>query len=222
MKNFPCDDTLRERINQNITKFDHHTNAQSELKQAAVAITVVNIQYNPFLYGIPYQAEWKDHAALVLTQRAARLRKHAGQWALPGGRMEPGETPEETALRELEEEVGLSLTPDQIIGRLDDYTTRSGYSIKPVVVWGGPEVTLTPNPDEVAGVYRIPLREFLRDDSPIFRSIPESDNPVLIMPIGDSWIAAPTAAMIYQFCQVAILGHPTRVAHYEQPRFAWK
>jgi len=155
-----------------------------------------------------------------LTRRATKLRKHAGQWALPGGRMDAGETPEETALRELHEEVGLELGPEHVMGRLDDFTTRSGFIMKAVVVWGGSVVDLVPNPDEVASIHRIPVAEFMREDSPELHDLPDSEQPMLLMPVGSSWIAAPTAALIYQFREVAILGHEVRVAHYEQPVFA--
>ena len=136
--------------------------------------------------------------------------------------MEAGESPEETVLRELEEEVGLTLDIDRVIGSLDDYSTRSGFIIKPIVVWGGTDITLKANPDEVASIHRIPLAEFMRDDAPMFQEIPESEHPVLFMPIGNSSIAAPTAAMIYQFREVALFGNDIRVAHYEQPYFAWQ
>ncbi|MCA9945823.1 MAG: hypothetical protein KC449_20210, partial [Anaerolineales bacterium] len=71
-------------------------------------------------------------------------------------------------------------------------------------------------------IHRIPLAELLRSDAPILHNIPESKHPVLLMPIGTSWIAAPTAAMLYQFREVCLLGKQTRVAHFEQPYFAWK
>ncbi len=224
MKHLLCNNELLQRIESNLAPFETitHEKAGLKLKQAAVAITIVNIRHNPAIYGIEYKASWVDHAAIVLTQRAARLRKHSGQWALPGGRMDAGETPEETALRELEEEVGLSLGQERVIGRLDDFTTRSGFIMKPVVIWGGRDVTLTPNPAEVAAVHRIPLREFMRDDAPILYSIAESEDPVLLMPVGNEWIAAPTGAILYQFREVAILGNEERVAHYEQPLFAWR
>ena len=174
------------------------------------------------MYNIPYSDSWSAHAAIILTRRAAKLRKHAGQWALPGGRIDAGESPEQTALRELEEEVGLQLGAECIIGRLDDYSTRSGFIIKPVVVWAGAGIALTANPEEVASIHRIPLIEFMRQDAPILQDIPESEHPVLKMPIGTSWIAAPTAAIIYQFREVAVLGKDSRVAHFEQPYFAWR
>ncbi|MCP5097416.1 MAG: CoA pyrophosphatase [Chloroflexi bacterium] len=183
---------------------------------------MVHVAHKPDLPGIPYEAAWEDQAAILLTRRSANLKKHAGQWALPGGRIDDSETPEETALRELEEEVGLKLGSERIIGRLDDYTTRSGFTIKTVVVWGGRATRLVANPDEVQAIHRVPVAEFMREDAPILQTIPESENPVLLMPLGESWIAAPTAAMLYQFREVCILGKQTRVAHFEQPYFAWK
>lgn len=87
---------------------------------------------------------------------------------------------------------------------------------------GGSGITLTANPDEVASIHRIPIDELLRDDAPILETIPESEHPVLKMPLGDDWFAAPTAAIAYQFREIAILGRQTRVAHYEQPYFAWQ
>ena len=98
------------------------------------------------------------HTALLLTRRAAGLRAHRGQWALPGGRCDAGETPVEAALRELHEELGLALGPDAVLGLLDDYPTRSGYLITPVVVWAGAGAAMSPNPQEVASVHRIGAR----------------------------------------------------------------
>jgi len=215
-------DDLLHHISTNLDRFDRQTHAKEDLTEAAVAITLVAIQHDPDIHDISFLESWTGHASMVLTRRASKLRNHAGQWALPGGRMDSGESPEETVLRELEEEVGLKLDFDSIIGRLDDYSTRSGFTIKPVVVWGGTDITLTPNPEEVASIHRIPLAEFMRDDAPILQKNPESEHPVLLMPIGNSWIAAPTAAMIYQFREVAMLGNTIRVAHYDQPYFAWQ
>lgn len=222
MKNLHCNPALLTHVSQNLAQFQVQAQPAKGLKQAAVALTVVDVQDNPAVNNMPFDEAWKPEAALILTRRAAKLRKHAGQWALPGGRIDAGESPEATALRELAEEVDLHLGPENIIGRLDDFTTRSGFVITPVVMWAGPEHRLTPNPAEVASIHRIPLREFMRPDAPLLEQIPESHHPVLRMPVGDAWIAAPTGAMIYQFCQVAILGKQTRVAHYEQPLFAWR
>jgi len=196
--------------------------AATTAKRAAVAVTIVETAHGADVYGLPHHAHWDPSAALVLTRRAAGLRNHAGQWALPGGRMEDGEGPEDTALRELCEEVGLELAPERVMGCLDDFSTRSGFTITPVVIWGGAGVDLIPNPGEVASVHRIPIAELMRADAPILEEIPESHHPVLLMPVGNSWIAAPTAAMLYQFREVAIMGQATRVAHFEQPYFAWQ
>jgi 8-oxo-dGTP pyrophosphatase MutT (NUDIX family) len=222
IENIICNDDLLHHIRKNLKRFGIQTHDKEGYKRAAVAITVVDIQYDPGVYEIPYHEARAGHAALILTRRSPTLRKHAAQWALPGGRMDKGESAEETALRELQEEVGLALGEERIIGRLDDYSTRSGFTITPVVVWGGTGITLTANPGEVASIHRIPLAEFMRRDAPILESIPESDHPVLMMPVGNNFIAAPTAAMIYQFREVAILGKGKRVDHYEQPYFAWK
>jgi 8-oxo-dGTP pyrophosphatase MutT (NUDIX family) len=219
---YECTESLRARVAANLERFPVSARKTARKQRAAVAVTIVEAGHGAALDGLPRHAQWDAHAALVLTRRAAGLRNHAGQWAFPGGRMEDGERPEETALRELAEEVGLRLVPDRVLGCLDDFTTRSGFTITPVVVWGGPGRELTPNPGEVASVHRIPIQELMRPDAPILESIPASRHPVLLMPVGRSWIAAPTAAMLYQFREVAIRGRATRVAHYEQPYFAWQ
>jgi 8-oxo-dGTP pyrophosphatase MutT (NUDIX family) len=222
MNDMLCDKNLLQHMEANLNNFTRQSLQQGNLKRAAVAITIVDIEHDPDLYDIPHKNTWNRNAAIILTRRASRLKNHAGQWALPGGRMDTGETPAETALRELEEEVGLRLDMDRVIGQLDDYSTRSGFIISPVVVWGGTSLILTPNRAEVESIHRIPLAEFLRTDAPILQEIPGSENPVLLMPIGRGSIASPTAAMLYQFREVAIFGRSIRVAHYEQPYFAWQ
>jgi ADP-ribose pyrophosphatase YjhB (NUDIX family) len=161
-------------------------------------------------------------AAVLLCRRAARLRSHAGQWALPGGRLDDGETPLDAALRELAEELGLQLGADSVVGWLDDYPTRSGYVITPVVLWAAGDPQLKPAPDEVQAVYRVGLHA-LRDCEPRFLSISESTRPVLQLPLGNDLLHAPTAAVLFQLRQVALLGHCNeRVDHLEQPVFAWR
>ena len=109
-----------------------------------------------------------------------------------------------------------------MLGRLDDYVTRSGYLITPVVVWAGAARDVRPNLDEVASIHRIPTDEFLRSDAPMLEAIPGAPHPVLRMPVGESWIAAPTAVFLYQFRELCLLGQPTRAAHFDQPEFAWR
>lgn len=191
-------------------------------RRAAVALGLTDAGFGPDLDDLPSQASWQADPAVLLTRRAASLRAHAGQWALPGGRIDPGESPEQAALRELAEEVGLHLGASAILGRLDDYATRSGYVITPVVVALGEARALQPNPAEVASVHRIPVSELLRDDAPILNQVNGAEHPVLRMPLGSRWIAAPTAAFLYQFREVCLLDRPTRVAHFDQPRFAWQ
>lgn len=217
-----CNEILRQQIQNNLDLFDIRPIEAPQTRAAAVALVVVEYAPDEDVYemctdGLPDQAP-----ALILTFRTSRLRKHAGQWALPGGRIEPGETPEETALRELSEEVGLILGPGEILGRLDDFATRSGYTITPIVFWGGNAPGLYPNPQEVESIHRIPIAELMRPDAPIIEDSGNPERPLLMMPVGSSWIAAPTAAMMYQFREVAIQGHTTRVAHFEQPSFAWR
>ena len=164
----------------------------------------------------------EGRACLLLTKRVPRLRDHGGQWALPGGRVDPGERPEAAALRELSEEVDLTLGEDTVLGLLDDYGTRSGFIITPVVVWSGGDVTLTANPAEVASIHRVPLAELDKPDVPRLISIPESDRPVLQLPLLGTLIHAPTAAVVFQAREVLVHGRATRVDHFEQPVWAWR
>lgn len=216
------DDALRQQLADRLAAWPLHAPSEDGLKRAAVALAVTDEGPGSGLWGLQKTGHWSTQAALILTKRATHLRRHAGQWALPGGRIDNDETPEETALRELAEEVGLQLAPTDVLGRLDTFITRSGFAMTPVVVWAGEARRLVPDPAEVASIHRIPVSEFLRADAPMLEALEGSEHPVLKMPLGDNWIAAPTAALIYQFREVCLLGRDTRVAHYEQPTFAWK
>ena len=216
------DEPLRERILQHLRTFEVRAADVGTLRAAAVAVAIADEGTGAQLSGIPQPGGWSTAAALLLTKRAGGLSSHAGQWALPGGRIDAGETPEQAALRELHEEVGLQLPEDSLLGRLDDFVSRSGYVITPVLVWAGAARDLLPNPQEVRSIHRIPVTEFLRADAPMLENRADSEHPVLRMPVGDSWIAAPTAAVLYQFRELCLSGRPTRVAHFEQPQFAWK
>lgn len=216
------DDALRRRIVEHLRGFEVRGADAAGLRAAAVAVAIVDEGTGADLDGIREPEGWSLDAALLLTRRAGELRNHAGQWALPGGRIDAGETPEQATLRELHEEVGLQLGSDSLLGRLDDFVTRSGYVITPVLVWAGSARELAPNPQEVRSIHRIPVSEFLRGDAPMLEHRSDSEHPVLRMPVGGTWIAAPTAAVLYQFRELCIWGRPTRVAHFEQPHFAWK
>jgi 8-oxo-dGTP pyrophosphatase MutT (NUDIX family) len=180
----------------------------SALKRAAVVLALT-------------ESSDGDDTAFLLTRRASHLRAHRGQWALPGGRCDAGETPVEAALRELDEELALKLPAEAVLGLLDDYPTRSGYLITPVVVWAADSAAIKPNPDEVASVHRIALDTIERDDAFDFTAIPESARRVIRFHHRMSLIHAPTAALIYQFREV-LAGRHTRVTDLEQPVFAWK
>lgn len=220
------DAALKTLIQDQLRTFSVQTALPHErpdpLHAAAVALAVIDEGHGADLPNFSRHAGWSTQAAMLLTRRATHLRRHAGQWALPGGRLDAGETAEQAALREMAEEVGLALDASAILGRLDDFVTRSGFVITPVVVWAGAARSLRPNPDEVASIHRIPVAEFLRTDAPMLERVAHSEHQVLRMPVGDHWIAAPTAAILYQFREVCLEGRPTRVAHFEQPAFAWK
>ncbi len=222
-----CTEPLRALISQRLGLFEPLPDfppmvIAGSLRRAAVCVAIIEEGHGANLVHMPIQEKWSTQAALLLTRRAGHLRNHAGQWALPGGRIDAGETPEQAALREMHEEVGLQLEGHHILGRLDDFVTRSGYQITPVVVWAGSAREMSPNEAEVASIHRIAMHEFLRTDAPMLEVEAHSSHPVLRMPVGNTWIAAPTAAILYQFREVCLLDRMTRVAHFEQPHFAWK
>jgi len=203
-----ADDNLRTRICANLAAHRRLVEPDSSLRPAAVAMTVVPNE--------------RGEASFILTRRVSSLRSHSGQWALPGGSIDEGEDAIGAALRELGEEVGLARGPDQVLGLLDDYPTRSGFRITPVVVWAGSDAVLKPDPSEVAEAYRVPIASLDAPGIPKLFNLEESDRPVLSVRVLGQDIFAPTAAVIFQFREVAIHGRDTRVAHYDQPRFAWR
>jgi 8-oxo-dGTP pyrophosphatase MutT (NUDIX family) len=195
----------RELLAEALAAFPRRTHPLDGRRAAAVAVVVVDTDEGP---------------GIVLTKRSAHMRAHAGQWALPGGRVDAGESYDDAALRELHEELGLLVGPDAVVGMLDDYPTRSGYVITPVVVWAGADAVMTPNPDEVASVHV--AAGAVLDVEPRFVSIPESDQPVVQLPMLGTLIHAPTAAVVHQFRELAVHGRVTRVDHFEQPVWAWR
>lgn len=202
---------LRTQLIDNLKRFERRALPREDRRRAAVALVIGT-------------AAVSGEPCFLLTRRASTLGSHAGQWALPGGRRDSGESIIDTALRETLEEVGLALTADAVLGLLDDYVTRSGYVITPVVLWHGAPFSCVHDPREVAGVFEVPVAELGHPRVPELRNIPESDRPLISVPLPsvNCTIHAPTAAIIYQLWEVAFAGRDTRVAHYEQPVFAWR
>jgi len=211
------DDSLRAAISANLEAHERREHPLDGRRHAAVAVVLVD-SHPERDRGTVGAA---GGAAFLLCQRALRMTRHAGQWALPGGRIDAGETVLEAALRELDEELGVRLGPASVVGWLDDYPTRSGYVITPVVLWGEANPALKPARDEVFAVYRVGLQGLL-DAAPRFISIPDSDRRVLQFPLGSQLIHAPTGAVLFQLRQVGLLGRlGERVDEIGEPVFAW-
>lgn len=199
---------LRHTVAAHLAAHDRTEIDDPDLRRASVAVTLVD--------------DGTGRAGFVLTRRGAGMRNHSSQYALPGGRMDPGETATETARRELAEEVGLTAGADAVLGLLDDYRTRSGFVITPVVVWHPEPVILAPHEIEVSHAFVVHLAELDRADSPRWVTITESPKPVLQLPIYNRLIHAPTAAVLYQFREVGLHGRPWRNDGVEEPVWAWR
>jgi 8-oxo-dGTP pyrophosphatase MutT (NUDIX family) len=235
------DDALRDALAANLDGHDRLALPLDDRRHAAVAVVVVDsdaarhgedphgftgdeLLQVPGADGFDLTGTVAGTAggpAVLLTRRSAGMRAHRGQWALPGGRVDEGEDPVAAVLRELREELALELDGSAVLGVLDDYATRSGYVITPLVLWGGADPSMMPNPDEVRSVHRVSFRELQRPDSPRFVTIPESPRPVVQVPVGGDLIHAPTGAVLLQFRRVVLEGVLERVVDYEQPVFAW-
>lgn len=170
----------------------HRAKPEEPLKPAAVLLLVVN---HP---GAP---------TVVFTQRTAHLADHAGQISFPGGRVEEADaTVERTALREAEEEVGIPAARVDILGRLPEYRTGTGYAVTPVVGWAEPPLTYKPDPHEVADVFEVPLAFLLdegnhRYESAFYRG---RMRKYWAMPYGERFIWGATAGMLVTFHRVLI------------------
>jgi 8-oxo-dGTP pyrophosphatase MutT (NUDIX family) len=200
---------LRTRFQSELDRFTRKDAVTPGLTPAAVACVIVGTE--------------TGEAAFILTRRTSGLRRHKGQWALPGGRIDPGETAADTAFRELREEVGLEVGPESLLGALDDFETRSGFRITPLVIWGPERAAMVPNPKEVEAAYLVSLRA-IHSLSPRIVEGPDPDRPLLTLPLEEpeTVVYAPTAALVYQMREVLLYGRPTRVDRFGEPRFAWR
>ncbi len=202
------DTVLRDLARARLNNFERTAQPLKDLRAAAVAVVITSDV---------------DEASVLLTRRANSLRAHSGQWALPGGRIDKGESAEDAALRELREEVNLELPKTSVLGLLDDYSTRSGYRITPVVVWADRDTLgLSPNPSEVASIHTAPFSDLAKDNLAHIHKNDSEGTEVLSLTLALDQIFAPTAAVLYQFREVVLMGKNTRVYHYDQPPFAWK
>jgi 8-oxo-dGTP pyrophosphatase MutT (NUDIX family) len=172
------------------------------IRRAVVAITLLN----------------RPHGlAFVVLKRVAR-GLNPGQWALPGGKTEPGETPTETALRELAEETDIRCGPEAVLGTLDDFAATSGFAITPVVVIAPADARPRRNPAEVASIHLIPVARLVAPGVPRWRPTP--DGPLLQVPLRhDMVVHAPTGAILWQFAQVALAGTEVRFDNLQEPAF---
>lgn len=237
----PYDAALRDSIAVHLGAHQRRIVAPDERRRAAVAVVLSDSELgedrvDPAPWGmgdmnqIPgghgdldgRMENVSGGAAFLLCRRSSRLNNHPAQWALPGGRIDAGEDPADAAIRETCEEVGVQLDRTSVLGLMDDYPTRSGYVITPVVLWGGGRLELDPSPDEVAAAYRIGINHLLAEDSPRFVTIPESPRPVVQVPLGGDLIHAPTGAVLLQFRWLALEGRNDPVDGFEQPVFAWR
>ncbi len=199
---------LRRRLANNLEAFSRREVGE-EMNQAAVALALV--------------PGGDGEATLILTQRAFHLPRHGGQYALPGGRIDAGESVVEAARRELREEVGVEISRGGLVGTLDDYSTRSGWRVTPVVLWADDQpVELQPDPQEVERAFQVPLAELVRPEVKVERTLPGYDSPLLSLRLLGTEIFCPTAAMVYQLLEVGLRGKATRVNSFAQPRFAWR
>jgi len=208
------DEEMRGRLTANLAAYARRRIPADPLKPAAVAIVLAP------------SGEARG-TCLILTRRAARLSRHSGQYALPGGRVDPGEDALAAARRELHEELGIEAGPDEVLGALDDLPTRSGYLVTPFVIWLGSVAEIRPSPREIARVHRIPLADLFAGrgrggNRPEAGGEEEPGVFSLYIPTLGHDLFAPTAAILDHFREVALLGRATPVVRFGEPAFARK
>jgi 8-oxo-dGTP pyrophosphatase MutT (NUDIX family) len=189
---------IRATIERNLERFERR---ETTSPQTAAAVAIVILMDG----GVPI---------VPIFQRPQEMRRHAGQMALPGGRLHTGEGPEDCALRELAEELGVSAATSDVLGRLDDFDTRSGFTITPVVVWSGADAaSLHPSKAEVARLFLVGGPELRQAVAAASQRPPDKFS----LRLSEIEVFAPTAAMLYQFSEVALDGRSCRVADFHQP-----
>jgi 8-oxo-dGTP pyrophosphatase MutT (NUDIX family) len=189
---------LLDTMAANLRDFTRVPSTES-LSPAAVAIVVMDGDGAP---------------CVPIFQRTSNMSRHAGQMALPGGRLHDGESAEECAIREFREELGLGVNSSDVLGMLDDFDTRSGFTITPVVIWtDAPAAALQPSKFEVAQLYVIAIPEL--------RAAVSTARPgqAFSLRLERLEVFAPTAAILYQFSEVALDGREARVTDFYQPPF---
>jgi 8-oxo-dGTP pyrophosphatase MutT (NUDIX family) len=163
-------------------------------------------------------AQHRGRPVVLMIKRAARGR-NPGQYALPGGRLEPGETAAQGALRETEEEIGLPARHLDVLGPLDDFVTDSGFVITPVVAALTSPQSLRRAPEEVAAVLPIPLDRLTDPDLPRWLAR-DGAPPLLQMPLRRGLVVhAPTGALLWHLREVALLGRAHRLGTVAQPHW---
>ena len=194
---------LRRRLQKNLEQHERYE-IDTDGPRAAVAITLADVG---------------GRAGYVFIRRALTLRRNPGQFALPGGGVDAGETVDEAARRELDEEVGVDLPETSVLGLLDDFPSPSGGVITPVVLWAAGAVTLEPNPEEVHGAWVMSVSELDHPQAPRWETLEGVKGDVLRMPVGGEWINPPTAAILYQFREVGLHARTVRVHEVGSPRW---
>ncbi|MDD1498450.1 CoA pyrophosphatase [Agrobacterium sp. CNPSo 3708] len=140
-----------------------------------------------------------DEARVIFTQRTKTLRNHSGQISFPGGGIDAQDrSPEEAALRETEEEIGMSRRFIETVGRMPDYISGTGFRIKPVLAVVRPGFTLTPNPAEVDEVFEVPLSFLMNpaNHSRGSRMFQGRERFFYEMPYGERYIWGITAGIV--------------------------